>query len=467
MEMNSSLFDLLPKPALLDFLSSYLSMRDVCRLDAAVSGTANRQYWLQCLQDCLFYGSRDRWEQYSKSSLRWIFIRQVSVLHLVCRQVEFCFRKWRVKNAEDVDDECMAYLPRSLVSLSLTSCVYVGEEGVATAVTRCSKLTSLILDDPRGRQAFSAISDHCPNLSHLSVGCVQRAGLDYIDEEVYQEVRKILVNCPFISSLDIQHIGLPSKFIRCITTTYGPRFVRFVGGRTASMLDDITENCPRLQHLYLCDEGAAVEQVIQRLQRCPDIQHLEAVYRADGRLDLIVKRYPALKSFLLWCLARDTNTDADIIDMLQRLRGLEALEALGLVFVQNLTDVCLAKIAELLPQQLTFLSLNHCDNISVVGLTNIADRCRNLRGVQIWNCPLVTDDSYHMLAEKWTQLERLEIMASDISDAGVLAIHRHCKQLKSLYFARTPNISKDMRAQLFHLFRGVKFELQHSIAEYL
>jgi hypothetical protein len=153
-------------------------------------------------------------------------------------------------------------------------------------------------------------------------------------------------------------------------------------------------------------------------------------------------------------LGPDTNNDADIIDMLQRLRGMEVLEFL---FARNMTDATLAKIAELLPQ-LTTLSFRGCPNISVVGLMGIADRCRNLRDICIQKCPLVTDDSYLMLAEKWTHLERLDIIDSDISDASVLAIHHHCKQLKTLYFNKTPNISEDMRAQLPHLFPAVKFE---------
>ena len=39
-------------------------------------------------------------------------------------------------------------------------------------------------------------------------------------------------------------------------------------------------------------------------------------------------------------------------------------------------------------------------------IAKIAKRCRNLRAVCIEKCPLVTDDSYFMLAEKWwAQLE--------------------------------------------------------------
>jgi hypothetical protein len=83
----------------------------------------------------------------------------------------------------------------------------------------------------------------------------------------------------------------------------------------------------------------------------------------------------------------------------------------------------------------------------------------DLRVVCIRRCEtFMTNDCYPMLAEKWVQLERLEIVCSDISDAGVLAIHHHCKQLKALHFDKTPNISRDMRDQLPHLFPGVKFE---------
>jgi hypothetical protein len=187
-------------------------------------------------------------------------------------------------------------------------------------------------------------------------------------------------------------------------------------------------------------------------QRCPDVQHLQ-LFNASlspDSLQRIGTCYPAMRSLSL-CL--DTIRDADIINMLQRLRGLKALEFEN---AWNMTDATLAKIAELLPQ-LTTIGFRNCPNISVVGMMDIADRCRNLRTVCIDDCPLVTDDSYFMLAEKWAQLERLDIRNSAISDASVLAIHDHCKQLKTLCFDETPKIYCDLRANLSYFFPGVKF----------
>ncbi len=69
----TSIFDL-PQLALLEFLSVWLSMGDVCRLDAAVSDELDREYWVHCLRECTFYGSRGPRDQYSKSALRWIWM---------------------------------------------------------------------------------------------------------------------------------------------------------------------------------------------------------------------------------------------------------------------------------------------------------------------------------------------------------------------------------------------------------
>jgi hypothetical protein len=79
----SSFLDL-PKCVLVDLILTWLRLKDVCRLDAAVSDRAFRDEWLRYLRDLPFYGSTDQDDLFSKAALNWLWVRYVSVSHMVC-----------------------------------------------------------------------------------------------------------------------------------------------------------------------------------------------------------------------------------------------------------------------------------------------------------------------------------------------------------------------------------------------
>ncbi len=444
---TSSLFNL-PKLVLIDLLSVWVSPRDVCRLDVAMSDEMYRGYWLGCLSKCVFYGSRNQYDQFCKSALRWVAERSVSMLHLVCRQVDLCFGEYREQDAEDVDDECMQYLPESLVSLSLASCVYVEGRGIMAGLTKCKHINSLNLRRwTVDGETVVAITENGGHISHLSLAdftTCSRSGRGII------AMFEALV---VLSSVDIRGMEIFDELSADVAKICGSRLVHFktCGGDSHV----ITEHCPKLRTFYAGATDDQDDELVSALTlHCPEIEHLELPLAdiSGDYLRLIGTFYGARLRSLSICLG--TNMDGEILEMLQNLRVLNALK---ISEAENMTDVTLKRIAELIPN-LVDLSFLVCSNISGEGLASIADGCLYLRTVQIVECELITDDSYPMLATKWTQLERLDIQESDIRDASVLAIHHHCKQLKTLYFDDTPNISEVMQAQLPTLFCGVIFD---------
>ena len=122
-----------------------------------------------------------------------------------------------------------------------------------------------------------------------------------------------------------------------------------------------------------------------------------------------------------------------------------------------MTDSTLETIAGFLPN-LVSLYLEECTNISGNPLVTMVRKCPMLSSVTIVFCVRVTDDWFTILAEKWTRLESLDVQNSYISDASVLAIYHHCKNLRRLHFEFTSRISAGLETRLPLMFAGVVFE---------
>ncbi len=123
-------------------------------------------------------------------------------------------------------------------------------------------------------------------------------------------------------------------------------------------------------------------------------------------------------------------------------------------------NATLIKIAEAMPR-ITALHLGNCTTIS--GKT-LARCCKahweNLRHVSIEHgVGMLDHESYRILAEQWTQLERLDILGFPYNhdDATWLltmqTIHQYCGNLKMLYIDAA--IPHRMRDTLFELFGDI------------
>ncbi len=454
-----SLLFSLSKLALLDFITTWLPLRDVCRLDAAVSDDAFREYWLTCLKECTFYGSTDQYDQFNKSAIGWISARDVSVLHMVCRIVDICFEERRALDKEDVDNECMDSLPKSLVSLSLSGCIYIEAAGVSTVLGRCEHLRSLILDGLRlDASVLLSITRHGSNLSHLSLAWVHwRLGLDN-----HVLLSAAILSCRLLNSVDVRMRSTsdaePALDIEQIARSFGEQLLHLKTSYFSfdpGTLSAITQNCPSLDTLWFREDedlpDGAMEQIIVRGS---NIRHLGL--GCDGISGDWFRQIgiccPTLKSLAISIYRnRLLNRPNGIIDMLKNLHSLTDLRiASGTAMMDETLEI----IAGYLPN-LVALYLGECI-ITGEALARCMDTYWvNLRHLTLHRCFRITDDSYRTLAENWTRLETLNIGQSRIGDHGVLAIHKHCKKLKTLYFSSDHCMSDKMHTQVFQLFAGI------------
>jgi hypothetical protein len=133
MAFNGDILSSLSEEILCEIFSSFLSLRDISRLDRAICNRNKRSVLLACLQSegCIFSGDRKRFS--SAHEISWMSIRNIKIRKLTCSKV-----------TDSLADK-IAYFSIHLQKLSL-----------------------YVINDIN----LSEIVVHCPNIKDLDICCI-------------------------------------------------------------------------------------------------------------------------------------------------------------------------------------------------------------------------------------------------------------------------------------------------------
>jgi F-box and leucine-rich repeat protein 2/20 len=105
---------------------------------------------------------------------------------------------------------------------------------------------------------------------------------------------------------------------------------------------------------------------------------------------------------------------------------------------------------------LSTLNLRYCKNISDDGVIEFAQHHRNVKVIDLRDCPGITDRALSALAETCHDLESLNVSGCSISDSGVLEIAKCCKKIKALDLRSCSSLSDSTLWTAIHNFPDLK-----------
>jgi hypothetical protein len=372
----------LPNALITAFLSEWLDMSSIGKLDTAISAKKHRPPFLLCLQDMRSSGVVEMTECWWK----WVSIRQVYIesTRLVGGTVRSVFTIPSLRNVhvQQFVDEDLSYLVRNcpaITSLEMTishdeagtEAATVTETGLKYISDYCQTLERFSYRRQAGEQpaeytvqtaaALMGILRQCPNLTEVSLTGDVMNGVD-LDEL-----------CPFGHLIRELNMPLPDE------TDSASAF---------QSLANLFGACVNLRVLELYTNGfvPADGSMAIPAQSFPSLQNLTLVGFTDDAalrsvLDGIVlncKHFSTLR--LLWCKLSESSAS------LRCIAGMEGLRDLSL---ENCTDLTDAGIASLATLRLTRLELTEWERVSRLTAASLqsfvvgANICQTLESLSI------------------------------------------------------------------------------------
>jgi hypothetical protein len=337
------------------FLSNWLDPRTLGALDTAITNTRSRPQWMKSLStisttvfDNLNFGD---------SSMRWLIKRRINITKI---HVD-----WKKKLQLQDSSLCGIDIP-SLISLDLSGCVGITDEGV------------------------TAFAHGCPNLSSVN-----------------------LTGCYDIVSTGISDLALCSKlesanFNDCNVTD--------------SNILALANGCPKLKSIDLtyCDIRNAGISALAR--GCPNLSsiNLAGCWRICDE-DLVVIAH-GLRNILCILLEGCDVTDEGVKAL---AKGCPLLTTINLDST-DVRDSGIAALAHGCPD-LKSVSVHYCE-ITDVGVSHLARHCDKLESLTLTICGVA--DAYVSALQGCENLKFIILSFCEVSDAGVTALAHWCPKLE-------------------------------------
>ena len=141
-------------------------------------------------------------------------------------------------------------------------------------------------------------------------------------------------------------------------------------------------------------------------------------------------------------------TDEQMLSMLgdgrfPKLKSLEKSCQNG----KNISDSTIAEVARRFPD-LQSLAIKY-SGITDIGVIAVANRCPNLKSINLWSCEKITDASIVQVVKKCRHLQSLLLgVCGRITDTSVIEIARGCPHLQKLSLASCGTITDDVMVEI-------------------
>jgi len=389
------------------FLTQWLTITDVVKLDSAYCNHSSRPHFLKRLNSDGAAFEQVECRSSKQRMVDWIGIRGV-----------------RIKELD---------LPKSHTQLkNILTCT-----GHYLETIKCSNQLGI----PRNECAD--ISSYCPNLGTLKVN---------LKTALSPGMTSILTGCPKLHTLQIPY-------------NYYATWDQFHGDNVTNRQNVFSHiSCPSMRTLVL-DDPATNSFLKMMIKAFPGLTRLEIAHGSIRKLsksDGIAKLCPALESLSVvdgWCsnkfimpfIRHCSNLssicigskimDAVLVAIGNHCKKLERLQ----VHHSPISDTALITVVESC-LGLTFVDVSDCNRITDTAVTAITETCPQLQEITLSYNERITDTSLFAIASNCASLKRLNISCLHrITDAGVVAIAQKCLMLESLDMRESSALIGDWR----------------------
>ena len=418
------------------YLCAFLSVRDLCCADIALSSNRRLAPLLKTLLLPLEDTGEDKGEEGGAGSLRQRVLSMTEHL-LVAEAITEAQLDWlitcgtplrTITFVPSITDSALVTLSRALsqqqqqqsphcgtalTALDLAHCRFLSAAGLTSLSRECCSLNSLVADycqlDDEGVVSFAQASSDGGGLRSLSVrNCHLLTDI---------AVTALVEICPSLTHLDMS----------------GCRHISDASLKALSQGGSSTLSVLRLSHCTVTDNG-----IIALAHSCPALTLLDLRYCkqiSDASILSVSKTCQAMSDLNLSQCTRITA--ASVIVLAQKCPSLTRLDLSGCA---NVTDVSLTALSQA-SVPLTDLNLSGCCHISDKGLVALAQGCPALTSLDLSCCVNVTDGAVFALLNGCQRLKHLN--------------PRHCSLLSPEGIKACCEISSS-----FHEYSAVTIQLQ-------
>ena len=321
-----------------EVLGSWLTIKDVAKMDSAICAKETRPMFLELLskRDMVLNNSTIYKEVYG-SSMAWIVARKVSVT--VCH----------LYNTVDPS----LYIPfysctgKRIETLTITS----KEEDVTTFT-----------------QMMSSVAFYCTNIKEISLkSCTSVRGLEILLYTPQASLINIFIDSCNLTEFVVEDLVLPS--LQRLSITYSINI-------TSNTFKQLLQAVPNLEILVAFQFIGWPSDV-----RFPN--YLRKIYLkfsdiTDAMLSSLVHSCPLLEVVDLGDC--ELLTDVSVIELVQHAKHISAL---SLSCSRNFSDAALEAIAMHCGERLKHLCLYGCESVTDAGIYRISEACHSLLGLGI------------------------------------------------------------------------------------
>ncbi|KAL7585267.1 hypothetical protein Lser_V15G42696 [Lactuca serriola] len=305
----------------------------------------------------------------------------------------------------------------SLVSLNI-SCIkgLVNPTDLVRLVARSPNLTNLALNKTVTAETIRRILLKAPQLMHLGVG----SNIPHLEIQSYIQLSSSFHKCKSIQSLTFFYL-VPPMLLRAISPIC-PNLVhvnmRYATGIQSSELINFIKKCPKLRRLWILDSiGDEGLEVVS--YTCKNLEDLRVFH---GRAEIGVTEVgltaistgcQQLKSLTYFC---KRMTNATLVS-----------------FSKNCPKTTCFRLIISTPKQPDHTTQQPLDD----GLGAIVHSCKNLRKLSLSGL-LLTDQVFLYIGMYAEKLEALSVSDAGESDAGMHYMFNGCKNLRKVEMINCP-----------------------------
>ena len=442
----------LPKSLLVQFLSEWLDIHDVGKLDTAMTNKKHRSEFLQCLNEMRnqtvpvsFDGSLG----HDTDLLSWISIRQIHVQELSLTSFhekrEFIeglhlpsLQKLEVESQFSDCPPWLRHVPHLSPSLEELS---VGQFGTMAAIktlifvlSQCLELTSVCIDYLifQARDCTDDVLAELQEFGHLIVEIRKVYG--YKRNVTTEGFKNFIRCCPRLRKLGYSHFDDNGALLKCVAQLCPLLEDITFDTWSKPVLLDLSRNCKQLRKVGLHD----AEVVASDLGLLKQVDTLEELSISDCGV---------------------TNETLAMISGFRHLKHLELQEHYG---IDGLTGAGFS-VLEGSPISETLESISVTLWETLDGLIPVQDfdkaemtagiaSCHNLRKVDLMNHCLCDDAGLVILGAGCPLLEEIELTYGPVTVNGLVALAEHCRHLTKVVLFYDFTEGRDLEAEEHEYF---------------
>ena len=390
--INNDTVDIFTIPFALqqDVLGSWLTIKDVAKLDRAICSKEVRPIYLELLsnKDLILITSITI-EEYNVSWIVWMSSRKVSVTNCnLCKAV----------------GDSAQYLPFF---------THTGKRLEALIISRLWK------DEPSFIQMLSCAAAYCTNIKTISLqGCFTMHGLENILQASQNTLCKVNFSSCDLGDFQLEDLELTS--LQFLSMRHCKNFINKTVKqilRAAYIVEIRTCYCSYYWH---------ADMIFAQHLRVLTIDTSDIT---DNWFCSVVHRCPLLEVVEL----SDCNllTDMSVIELVQHA---DHLTALAITRHDHFTDAALEAIAEHSGERLRHLCLHQCESITDAGLHHISEACHHLEGLDFgsWDMEHISTATIKALLQNNPLLQEVRLSSHEAADTLLETLAKSCPQLSYL-----------------------------------